>query len=181
MNLSLVYFFIYLAIVVAIGLWSSRKETEEGFMIADRNVHGFQVAATMSAGFLDGFTLATYMAFLYQYGFSATWGFVGFALGFMLLRKYAGKIKQKADELRVYSMPEYFYRLLGKRNGLMFSCFLIIQFFLLLVVYCGDRDKTIFSKDTPARRSGNGVFSTTSLGFEGSRHDTALCCDTFFI
>ncbi len=31
-------------------------------------------------------------------------------------------------------MPEYFFKILGKSNGLMFSFFLVIQFFLLLIV-----------------------------------------------
>ena len=134
MELSALFFLLYIAIVVIIGVVSSRKETEDDFMIAERRVQGVQVAATMSAGWFDGATVAVYTAFIYQYGFSASWIFVGFALGFLLLRKYAGRIKQKADELKVYSMPEYFFRILGKKNGLMFSFFLVLQFFLLLIV-----------------------------------------------
>lgn len=134
MTLSIIFFLIYIAIVVVIGIVSSRKESEDDFMIAERKVEGVQVAATMSAGFFDGSVLAIYLAYIYQYGFSAIWLFVGLALGFLLLKKYAGKIKQKADELKVYSMPEYFFRILGKKNGLMFSFFLVLQFFLLLIV-----------------------------------------------
>lgn len=134
MTLSIIFFLIYIAIVVVIGIVSSRKESEDDFMIAERKVQGVQVAATMSAGFFDGSVLAIYLAYIYQYGFSAIWLFVGLALGFLLLKKYAGRIKQKADELKVYSMPEYFFRILGKKNGLMFSFFLVLQFFLLLIV-----------------------------------------------
>jgi len=134
MTLSIIFFLLYIAIVVIIGIVSSRKESEDDFMIAERKVQGVQVAATMSAGFFDGSVLAIYLAYIYQYGFSAIWLFVGLALGFLLLKKYAGRIKQKADELKVYSMPEYFFRILGKKNGLMFSFFLVLQFFLLLVV-----------------------------------------------
>ena len=103
-------------------------------MIADRKVEGLQVAATMSAGFFDGSTLAIYLAYLYQYGLSAIWLFIGLALGYFLLRKHAWKIKQIADANHVYSMPEYFYKILGKRNGLMFSFLLVLQFFLLLTL-----------------------------------------------
>jgi len=103
-------------------------------MIAERKVKGFQVAATMSAGFFDGATLSIYLAYIYLYGFSAVWMFVGTAIGFLFLRKYAGKIKQKADAMKVYSMPEYFFRILGKSNGLLFSFLLALQFFLLLTV-----------------------------------------------
>src|SRR3989338_7867117 len=123
-ELSVLFFTIYVAIAVTIGIVSSRKETEDDFMIAERKVQGVQVAATMSAGFFDGATLSIYLAYIYLYGFSAIWLFVGIAIGFLLVRKYAWKIKQKADELKVYSMPEYFFRVLGKKNGLMFSFFL---------------------------------------------------------
>lgn len=134
MTLSIIFFLIYILIVLVIGIISSRKETEDDFMIADRKIEGFQVAATMSAGFFDGATLSIYLAYIYLYGFSAIWLFIGLAIGFLLLKKYVGKIKQKADELKVYSMPEYFFRILGKRNGLMFSFLLVLQFFLLLIV-----------------------------------------------
>lgn len=130
----MIFFVLYAAIVLAIGIVSSRKETEEDFMIAERKVEGAQVAATMSAGMFDGATLAIYIAYVYQYGFSAIWIFVGACIGLLLLKKYAWRIKQKADELKVYSMPEYFFRVLGKRNGMMFSAILILEFFLLLVV-----------------------------------------------
>src|SRR3989338_6582931 len=134
MELSILFFLLYIVIVVTIGIVSSRKETEDGFMIAERNVQGAQVAATMSASFFDGAILSVYLAYIYLYGFSAIWLFVGISIGFLFVRKYAWKIKQEADELRAYSMPEYFFRVLGKKNGLMFSFFLVLQFFLLLIV-----------------------------------------------
>ncbi len=134
MNLYLLFFIIYFLIVVIIGIISSRKETEDDFMIANRKVAGIQVAATMSAGFFDGATLAIYLAYIYQYGFSAIWFFVGIALGFILIRKYAWKIKQKADKMQAYSMPEYFYKIFGKRNGIMFSILLFLEFFGYLIV-----------------------------------------------
>ncbi len=103
-------------------------------MIAERNVQGVQLAATMSAGLFDGAVLAVYIAYIYQYGFSAVWMFVGMSIGFLLLRKYASRIKKKADEMKVYSMPEYFFRIFGRKNGLMFSVLIVFVFFLLLTV-----------------------------------------------
>lgn len=135
MTLTIIFFLIYIAIVVIIGIVSARKETEEDFMIANRKVAGVQVAATMSAGFFDGATLSIYLAYIYQYGMSAAWMFVGVAIGFILLRRfYALKIKKKADEMQVYSMPEYFFKIFGKRTGLMFTILLVLQYFLLLIV-----------------------------------------------
>jgi SSS family solute:Na+ symporter len=134
MNLYLLFFIIYFTIVIIIGIVSSKKSTEDDFMIANRKVAVIQVAATMSAGFFDGAALSLYLAYLYQYGFSAIWLFVGIALGFILVRKYAWKIKQKADKMKAYSMPEYFYKLFGKKNGIMFSTLLVLQFFGYLIV-----------------------------------------------
>lgn len=134
MGLSILFFLLYIAIVVVIGIFSSRKESEDDFMIAERKIQGVQVAATMSASSFDGATLAIYLAYVYQYGFSAIWLFVGIPLGFLLVRRYASRIKQRADELQAYSMPEYFSKILGKKNGLMFSLINVLQYFLLLTV-----------------------------------------------
>ncbi|MFA5962104.1 MAG: sodium:solute symporter family protein [Parcubacteria group bacterium] len=135
MALTILFFLIYIVVVVIIGIVSSRKETEEDFMIANRKVSGVQVAATMSAGFFDGAVLSIYLAYIYQYGMSAAWMFVGLAIGFILLRKrYALIIKRKADEVQAYTMPEYFFKIFGKHNGLMFSFLLVFQYFLLMIV-----------------------------------------------
>ncbi len=133
-GLSILFFLIYIAIMVIIGLIASRKQTEEDFMIAERKVKGIQLVATISAGFFDGAILSIYIAYIYQFGFSAIWVFIGFAIGFMILRMLASKIKRNADKMKVYSMPEYFYKIFGKKNGIMFSIILITQFFALLIV-----------------------------------------------
>src|SRR3989338_10878078 len=134
MPLSILFFVLYIAAVMVIGWIASRKETEEGFMIADRNVAGLQLAATMSAGFFDGATLSIYLAYIYQFGLSAIWLFIGLALGFVALLQFATRIKKKADALRVYTMPEYFFHTIGHRSGLMYSIVLIVAFFCFLVV-----------------------------------------------
>ncbi len=134
MSLSVFFFVLYVTAVACIGYVASRKATEEDFMIANRRVAGSQLAATMSAGFFDGATLAVYLAYIYQFGLSAIWLFLGFAFGFLLLRHFAPAIKRKADELKIYSMPEYFFRVIGKRSGQMFSVILVTAFFLLLVI-----------------------------------------------
>lgn len=134
MQLSILFFLVYIAIVVIIAWVASRNETEEGFMIADRKVGGLQLAATMSAGFFDGATLSIYLAYVYQFGLSAIWLFIGLGLGFICLRRFATRIKQKADELKVYTMSEYFFQTIGRRSGLAFSFVLIVAFFCFLTV-----------------------------------------------
>ncbi len=64
MELSIIFFLLYIAVVIIIGAVSSRKETEDDFMIAERKVGGVQVATTMSAGYFDGATIAVYIAYI---------------------------------------------------------------------------------------------------------------------
>ncbi|MDD5075412.1 MAG: sodium:solute symporter family protein, partial [Candidatus Peribacteraceae bacterium] len=132
--LASLFFFLYIVIAVVIGFTASRRETEEGFMLAERKVGSIFLAASMSAGFFDGFALAAYLAYIYQFGLSALWMFIGVGVGFLWLRRFAPRIKARADALRVYSMPEFFFRVFGKRSGLAFSFILVVQFFLLLIV-----------------------------------------------
>jgi SSS family solute:Na+ symporter len=132
--LGVLFFLAYVAVSVLIGVAASRKETEEEFMIAGRRVRGLLLMATMAAGWFDGVTLSIYLAYIYRFGLPALSLFVGIALGLLLFRRFAGQIKRLADEYRVYSMSEYFYRLLGKRNGIMFSIFLVVQFFGYLTI-----------------------------------------------
>ncbi len=134
MILSAFFFLLYIAVAIAIGVMASRKETEEGFMIADRKVHGMRLAATLSAGFFDGSSLAIYLAYVYQFGLSAIWLFIGFGVGFLVLRAFARRIKEKADALHAYSMSEYFSHVIGKKSGYLFSVILILAFFLFLVI-----------------------------------------------
>jgi len=128
MNQYVIWFCVYIIVLIIIGIVCSRKETEDDFMIANRKVGGFQVTATMSAGFFDGAILSVYLAYVYLYGLSAIWAFVGLSLGFLFLRRYATRIKKRADEMKVYSMPEYFYKLLGKKTELCFHSFLYYSF-----------------------------------------------------
>lgn len=134
MSLSILFFLLYIAVVVIIGWVTSRRESEDGFMIADRKVAGLALAISMTAGYFDGGTLAVYMAYVYQFGLSALWLFIGFALGFLILRHFAPRIKKTADERGIYSLPEYFYRAIGPWSGIMFSVMIVIAIFLFLVV-----------------------------------------------
>lgn len=132
--LTLLFFATYVGISVLIGYLSSRHETEDGFMIADRQVHGVQLVATMSAGYFDGVTLSIYIAYVYQFGFAALALFVGLSIGFIVFRLFAPRIKRMADESNAYSMPEFFLHVLGKKNALMISLILLTQYFAYLLV-----------------------------------------------
>jgi SSS family solute:Na+ symporter len=132
--LTLLFFTIYVGALVLIGYFSSRKETEDGFMIADRKIRGVQMMATMSAGYFDGVTLSFFIGYVYLFGFSALALFAGFAIGFLIFRMFAPRIKKLADQVNAYTMPEFFIHILGKKNAMMISAFLLTQYFAYLLV-----------------------------------------------
>ncbi len=134
LSLTILFLAAYAVISLVIGLLSGRNETEDEFMIAGRRVHGIQMMATMAAGWFDGVTLSVFLAYVYQYGFGAISLFIGIALGFLLFRHFAQRIKTKADEIKAYSMPEFFSHELGPRNGMIFSLVLVTQFAGYLVI-----------------------------------------------
>lgn len=170
MTLSIILFLCYLAAVIGIGWVASRRETEEDFMIAERKVAGLPLAATMTAGFFDGATLSVFLAYIYQFGLSAIWLFVGAAAGLLSLRLFAHRIKEKADALKVYAMPEYFLHVIGKRSGLLFSFVLVLVFFLLLTVnliVSGKVLAAIFPLSYPLAVSVGGAIIVTYLLLAG--------------
>lgn len=134
MVLAPLLFFLYILILIGISIFASKNQTEEGFMLSDRKVRGVFLPTTLAASFFDGAILATYIAYIYQFGFSAIWLFLGLIVGFLFLQLFVHKIKAKADEMHVYTMPEYFFRLFGKSSGLIFSIMIIVQFIGLLIV-----------------------------------------------
>ena len=91
MPLSISFFVLYIAVIVLIiGIVSSMKESEDDFMIGNRQVQGLlMTVSTLAAGYFDGSILAVYIAYIYQFGFSAIWFFVGFSIGFLVLRQFA--------------------------------------------------------------------------------------------
>ncbi|HLC75637.1 MAG TPA: sodium:solute symporter family protein [Candidatus Peribacterales bacterium] len=184
MSLSISFFVLYIAIVVLIGWFASKNETEEGFMIADRRVAGISLAITMTAGFFDGATIAVYTAYVYQFGLSALWLFVGFSCGFLVLKNFAPRIKRIADERGIYSLPEYFYKTIGSWSGVMFSVILVIALSLLLVVnliVSGKVLSTIFPISYPLAVGAGGVIILTYLFLAGLKAVIKTDVFQFFI
>lgn len=132
--LTTTFFGIYVFVLALIGYSSSKDPSEDDFMLADRKVSGFQLIASLSAGYFDGVTLSVYIAYVYDFGAAAIALFIGLSVGFLVFRQFAPRIKAKADEIGAYSMPEFFLKSLGKRNAVMISLFLLTQYTAYLLV-----------------------------------------------
>jgi len=126
----------YFIIVIAIGYFSSRKETTEGFLIADRKLKWLNLTATISASLMSGGVLLSFVMYVYQFGLSAIWVFGGIALGLIWLMFYAKKLKLLGDKRSFYTISDYAYYKFDKKTGFMatiiifltFVCYLLCEF-----------------------------------------------------
>lgn len=133
-NLDIILLIVYFLIVLAIGLWASRKEDEEGFLIADRKVDVANLNATISASLAGGGVLAAYIALVYSYGLSAIWIFVGVSLGILVFIPFAKKLKVAGDKEKHYTMLDFLYSKFGKKNNFIAASLLFLMFLSLILV-----------------------------------------------
>ena len=87
-----IFMIIYLLILIAIGYYSSRKQSDESFLISERKLGILSGIATINAT-KTGAILLVFTALLYLYGFSAMWYFIGVILGFTLMCLALGEAK----------------------------------------------------------------------------------------
>src|SRR3989338_700595 len=92
LGLTLLLIGAYFVAMVLIGYWSGRKESDQGYILADRKVGTARSTASMFA-ILGGETLVVQAALAYVYGFASMWYWVGLSLGTLALGLAAQKIK----------------------------------------------------------------------------------------
>lgn len=104
---------IYFIILLILGYISSRKQSAEGFFIANRNLSVFQAMCSISASFIGAGSLLVITGLVYQYGIAALWSFVGYFLGFIIFSYFAVYIKKRSDEKKYLTLSDYFYDRFG--------------------------------------------------------------------
>lgn len=128
MTISLIIAFF--AICLVLGFIAGKKKTDEGFFIADRNLGTFVSTATITASFIGANTLLVYTAFVFIYGISAFWTFIGYMFGFFIFGIFGVYLKKRADIKKYYTLSDYFHDRHGKAIAL-------IATFAVFVVYFG--------------------------------------------
>ena len=98
MNGLLIAFFI---ITLFIGFIASRKEDTEGYLIANRKLNTFQSVMTLCGSFIGAMSLLVYPAFVFTYGISAMWIFIGYLLGFIFFSFFALYQKEKQAHRKI--------------------------------------------------------------------------------
>lgn len=127
---SMVVFLVlaYFAICLYIGYISGKKETSEGFFLDDRKVGLFRLTATIAASFIGANFLIVYTSFVYLYGISAFWMFIGYLIGFFIFSRFGVFLKERADKKRYYTLSDYFQDRHGKGLAILttFGVFIML-------------------------------------------------------
>jgi len=131
--LNLSFLLSYFVIVLGIGFWSSRKQSNEDYMLASRNLPWWKIAMSNAAGFMSGGFLLIMTSFAFLYGFSVMWILVGYLLGFLILGKYAGEIKNLSDKNNFYTFVDYFRNKWGRKVAILTAVMIFVLFTAVVI------------------------------------------------
>jgi Na+/proline symporter len=135
MDLSTIDFiliFVYFAVLLMIGYFTSRKQNEEDYLIAERKLGSWSTMATMNAS-KSGSILMTFVALTYLWGFAAVWYFVGVIAGVFLFIPFALKLKDNSQN-RFYTLANYFKYNYGKKSAVFASLISVVLMFGLGII-----------------------------------------------
>ncbi len=137
MDPVLIGFFIYLAIILGIGIWTYRlTKTQEDFIIAGRRLNPVVAAFSERASGESSWLLLGVPAMVFTAGLIELWTAVGCICGiiaawFIIARE----LRSKTEELNAITLPGFFSKNFGHENKIneIIATFIIIFFYSLYV------------------------------------------------
>jgi len=124
----------FLIITVFISIISSRKEDTEGFLIANRELNTFQSVMTLCGSFIGAMSLLVYPAFVFTYGISCMWIFIGYLLGFIFFTSFALHLRKYKHAKHFYTMTDYFLHRFGRKTAFFVISIIFTSYFGALTV-----------------------------------------------
>jgi len=115
MDWLLFWMTVYLVVVIALAMRHLRSNNPETYLVNNRQTRLIPLVFTTLATFVGGGTSIGLIAMGYISGFAAVGIGIAYVAGFMLMLRYAGKIRDEGARDRIYSFPQYLIgRYLGK-------------------------------------------------------------------
>ncbi len=112
-QLTLAILFIYLGILITIGLITSRKiKTSNSFFLADRKLSLIPLTTTITATAVGGSATIATAKLIYLYGLPSLWLDIGAATGLIVLGLTLAK---KVRKTKLYTLPEITNYLFDKK------------------------------------------------------------------
>lgn len=101
---------------ILLGRLTSTKSVDD-FALGGRNMGFFPSLMTLSGTFVSAVTLMVYTSFVYIYGISAAWIFVGYTLGFVFFIPFALKLYRLSGEHKFFTLTDYFVFRYGRKTA----------------------------------------------------------------
>jgi SSS family solute:Na+ symporter len=107
MNWLLFWMAIYLAVVLLLAFHHLKSSNPESYLVNNRSTGLLPLVFTILATFVGGGTSIGLIAMGYSSGFAAVGIGLAYVLGFMLMMRYAGKIRDWGAQEKIYSFPQF--------------------------------------------------------------------------
>jgi SSS family solute:Na+ symporter len=146
MNWLLFWICIYLLVIVFFTIRHVKPKDPENYLVNNRKTKLLPLVVTILATFVGGGTSIGLIAMGYESGFAAIGIGIAYVIGFMLMMRYAGKIRDFGAANRIYSFPQYLSQRFTKNRTTLFKrsfstvvngVNIFIFFFLLAAQFVG--------------------------------------------
>lgn len=136
MQILYVYLIIYVALLLAISYFISRKQSPEDYLIGNRDRGGWQILMSKFAAAIGVGYFITYTGFAYEYGFGVFALLLGLIIGYLLFGYWAApKIHPLSKENNFYTIGDFvYYKTKNKLTKHVANWFAKINLFIWLIV-----------------------------------------------
>jgi Na+/proline symporter len=124
----------YLAVVIFLGFVASKRQSREGFLIANRNLKTFVTSTSIVASKTGAGVIMTFVALVYLFGYTAIWYFVGTSAGYISFIFFAGDLKKMSYGKNFYNVSDYFFFKYGNTVGFVSASIVLVATVLILLV-----------------------------------------------
>jgi len=124
---------LYALVCIGIGIWASKGQKDEDYLIAGRKLKLWPFMASVVASYIGGAAIVAYTAYVYQFGISAIAVFLGTSIGFIVFIPYALKIRRISSKKQFHTLSDWFYYKFNKKAGLLSAIILFIVYFGMLL------------------------------------------------
>jgi SSS family solute:Na+ symporter len=107
MNWLIFWIVIYLIVIAVLAFHHLRTSDLDQYLVNNRNTKTLPLVFTMLATLVGGGTSIGLMALGYESGFAAVGIGIGYVIGFMIMTRFAGKIRNYGAENTIYSFPHF--------------------------------------------------------------------------
>lgn len=124
------YLFLYIALIIGIALWVSRREGKEDFLISGRDRKGWQILFSKFSAAVGVSWFVTYTAWSYEFGWGVYTLLLGFMIGYPLFGYWAvPRIYELSRKRRYYTMGDYVVAMTGSELAKRITNVIVILYF----------------------------------------------------